>query len=379
MQQEQTNWAIDVMLENLRNLAENIYALKSLKFQAIKEAFYFHYENCQNYRNYCDISGFSPDELNFFEDLSKIPLLPLNVFKAYKVLSVDESEITMISKSSGTSQKFSIVYRDEITLRRLEKGLFYVLDQLVSGFNKGYVAMLIPPPDESDTWMVQILSRVFPKYFEDEDYFIKGGELDFKGFLQRLMDPGTPRPRHLFGPPFVLLKIAEIMKKRGIALQLDEGSIVSTGGGWKMYEGNKIDQKDFRQMISGVFGVPVENVRDGLNCTEINTWMIDCRCFYKHIPPWLHVTIRDPENPEKEVPHGEEGLIAYLDPLSNSYPAFVLTDDIGRLAVAEDQKCSCGMSGPCLHSEIRRASGAESKGCALKLSQYLSIEGNGRA
>jgi hypothetical protein len=46
-------------------------------------------------------------------------------------------------------------------------------------------------------------------------------------------------------------------------------------------------------------------------------------------PHWMKVSIRDPENPLKEVPCGEEGLIGIMD-LANMYScSFLLTGDKG--------------------------------------------------
>ena len=57
---------------------------------------------------------------------------------------------------------------------------------------------------------------------------------------------------------------------------------------------------------------------------------------------------------------GGTGALAFLDPFAVSYPGFVITGDEATLAPGG---CGCGLSGPFLEGEIRRASGLEVRGC----------------
>ena len=341
-----------------------------LKLKAIKESFVYHYNNCEKYRIFCKSRDFSPDKLKGFSDLSKIPLLPIGVFKKYDLLSVDKQDISIIAKSSGTTGSVSRVYRDKITIDRLTKGVFKMVDWMTEG-RKGFVGALVPPPGENDAWIIQSSSMIFPKYFDRVEHFIRGGRIDINYMMKILSDPDLPKPRHLFGPPFAYLMLAEALQKNSITIKLDEGSLIVTGGGWKSFEDKSIPKDTFRGIVSRLFSIPVQNIRDSLSCAEINSWITDCRCFKKHVPPWLHVSIRDPENPDEEVGVGEEGLIAYLDPLAHSYPGFILTDDVGKIIVEENEVCECGSIGPCLHENVRRAKGAEARGCALRLQELI--------
>ncbi|HHF56032.1 MAG TPA: hypothetical protein ENL42_03850 [Thermoplasmatales archaeon] len=342
-----------------------------LKFRAIKESFLHHYENCARYREYSESKKITPEEIKNFDDLSKIPLLPINIFKKYDLLSVKKEDIHIVAKSSGTTGNISKVFKDKLTVERLFKGVFKMMDWMVKK-RGGFVGALNPPPEENDAWMVQTVSLIFPQYFDKMEYFIKQGKIDIEYMIKRLLNPATPKPRHLFGPPFAYLKVIEGLKKTGINIELDNDSFAVTGGGWKMFADKSIPKGIFREMLSKEFSIPTENIRDSYSCTEINSWIVDCKHFKKHIPPWLHVSIRNPENPDEEMEEGEEGLIAFLDPLAHSYPAFILTDDIGKIVVGENEVCECGSIGPCLHEDIRRAKGAEARGCALKLQKLVN-------
>ena len=75
--------------------------------------------------------------------------------------------------------------------------------------------------------------------------------------------------------------------------------------------------------------------------------------------------VRDPRTFEK-LDDGKEGVITFLDSSSNSYPAFVVTDDIGYVT----NGCDCGLNGQVFHY-VRRVETVETKGCAMKLDQKI--------
>jgi long-chain-fatty-acid---luciferin-component ligase len=95
---------------------------------------------------------------------------------------------------------------------------------------------------------------------------------------------------------------------------------------------------------------------------ELNTVLFECDRHRLHIPPWLHVSARDPGTLDA-LPSGQTGVLAWLDPTAASYPAFLLSDDFG---VVNDSACACGRSGESV-AIVRRVRKVEARGCALKL------------
>ena len=342
--------------------------VKDIKFKIIKESYLHHFRNCKAYRNYCKSLDREPNDVKDYQDLVKIPLLPSNVFKERTILSVPKEEVTFYT-SSGTSGVVSRVGKDRITLQRAFKSYRIVTDKL-GRWRGAFVGIFSPDPKKLSTplWFSTLMASALdlPKefsFFVNEEW-----KIDVEKVYRELTETKT-RPRHLVGPPFMYLYYI----RQGQPVELDEDSIIGTGGGWKRFTGEMIEREEFEKLIAKHFGIQRENIRDGLNMVEINSVMLDCECKCKHIPPWLHVTVRDPKNPEEELPPGEEGLLGYLDPLAHSYPGFILSDDIGKIVVSENENCECGRAGPCLHTEIRRAKGTEARGCALKLEEFIEL------
>ena len=68
---------------------------------AVREAIAHHYANCPSFARWYRKQGADPDAK--IEDLSRVPFLPVSVFKRLPLESVPEQEIVRVLKSSATS------------------------------------------------------------------------------------------------------------------------------------------------------------------------------------------------------------------------------------------------------------------------------------
>ena len=159
----------------------------------------------------------------------------------------------------------------------------------------------------------------------------------------------------LAGAPYLF---KELLAMTGGTIPLAAGSVVMTGGGWKTFTGEKIEQHVLNQMIGEAFGIPVANVIDGYSMAEIHGVVPRCEHGRYHLPPMIEAMVVDEEmRPMK----GKDltGSFAFLDPFAVSYPGFIVTGDRVRMI---DEQCACGTYGPAF-TEIGRAPGREVKGC----------------
>ncbi len=162
----------------------------------------------------------------------------------------------------------------------------------------------------------------------------------------------------LFGAPYQLKELVEIISGSGEKPALKPGSFILFGGGWKTFEGEKIQKEELVKMISETFAVPSELIVEGYSMTEINATMPCCDYGRFHLPPHLEPVILN----EELVPlEGKDlrGAFGFLDPFALSYPGFIISGDNVRL---QDEACPCGIQGPAL-TEVGRSPGREIKGC----------------
>ncbi|MBN1222980.1 MAG: hypothetical protein JXB23_07000, partial [Candidatus Aminicenantes bacterium] len=111
----------DTVLEHPKPFHLDEKTAGKLKFDALKEMFEHHYNNCEEYRKYAEVNNVRPNDIKTIEDINKIPPVPSEVFRDVdKVISsVPEKDVVMIATTSSTTSKKPCKYPlDAVTLRR---------------------------------------------------------------------------------------------------------------------------------------------------------------------------------------------------------------------------------------------------------------------
>lgn len=163
----------------------------------------------------------------------------------------------------------------------------------------------------------------------------------------------------IYGAPYQLKQLCERMISSGNALKLLPKSTVSYGGGWKTFEGEKIERAKLIELIKEAFGVEDKYIFEGYSMSEMNVSLMRCVEGRYHIPPLIEPIIYDNALlPMKG--NTLTGCFGYLDPFATSYPGFIVSGDEVDLVV---EKCPCGRIGPAIVGEVRRAPSLEAKGC----------------
>ena len=199
------------------------------------------------------------------------------------------------------------------------------------------------------------------------------GEEKMLNLLENLDKTGEQL--YIASPPFQIYSIMLKMKERGIKLNLGESnSFLITGGGWKIFESRKVSEMEFSKMAEDILGIPSRRYTDLYGMSEMNGGAVSCEGRYKHVLPWIHPMVLDDN--QGHLGFDEWGRFAFLDPVANSYPGFIITGDKVKLL----EKCPvCEKTGFVLEPDITRMAGAEAKGCAnlmrgLMAEQFKKIE-----
>lgn len=405
--------------------------IEKSRLKAIREAFIHHYSNNFFYHKYCKENGVSPDDIQGMDDLHKIPMVPDRFFKDYPsenpkelyewLYTVSSVEIGnydftgkklqdflvwaekrldgVVNHSSGTTGKFSFMFRDDITSKRM----FYAAD-------KTLLFSVIPPTDDAHfiypgptkthltigRWIAEgtrVFDDVHRHFLTDRPLSIDilrvmSGQINGMGdklklmVIKKAMDKGQlklikllqemdkqKKQVYMLSFPFQIYDLMERMEEEGVRLNLGESnSVILTGGGWKIYEHKKVSIKEFAERVEEFFGIPKGHYRDLYGMSEMNGLALDCEHRYKHLSPWIHPMVLDEDN--EPVGYGEEGRFAFLDPAAHSYPGFIITGDKVRLL----ERCpECEREGIIIEGEISRMVGAEAKGCG-NLMRDLMVE-----
>ena len=405
---------------------------EEMRFKAIKYSFKHHYENNPFYQKFCKDNNVMPDDIKSNEDLSKIPLLPDKFFKDYPsgkdfalwlaniftgklpnvvidkknpsfedVVSSFNKAGLLISYSSGTSGKHTVMPRDKKT---------WLLSQYAIA--KAIVTMIYPYPfwekNVHAQWLMSNpfktnifagkIGEILYHLVEKSDCAIDrpvtaelirqamtGGikssiirmamKRENKKTINKLarwlekMDKEKNRAAML-GAPFLLYFAMNKLESDGKTLNFGERGVIVTGGGWKIYENERIPVEKFRKRANEILGIPEEQILDLYGMVEGNGWMVHCpEEHYLHIPTTYYYPMVLDKN-GSPVDEGEGGRFAFLDALSFSYPSFITTGDNVKL----HGECGCGRSSITIHPEVRRASGEEMRGCAEEMRRMLAVD-----
>jgi long-chain-fatty-acid---luciferin-component ligase len=331
--------------------------------QAIHSAASGHVQACEPYARLCQARGFTPDQIQDTRDLKRVPLVPSSAFKHQALLSVPPESIVKNCLSSGTQGTVSTVPRDDLTLQRFFGSARHLAALLIGLPERGTVFNLGPDSDEAgDLWfayVMGILELLYPaRNYLSGDTFAARQLIDDLASLDEGMTP------ILVGPPALFAVLAEEAQDSGVPLRLAEAEgFAVTAGGWKKYDGISIQPQVLASRLTTALGLAgPHRVRDAFNMVELNTVLFECEHHRKHVPPWLHVSARDPGSLDI-LPPGATGVLAWLDPTATSYPAFLLSDDFGLI---DTTACACGRLGASV-TITRRVRRVESRGCALKI------------
>jgi long-chain-fatty-acid---luciferin-component ligase len=371
----------------------SIEDLKDLQMKAIKQAFEHHYKNCEAYRYICkDLI-----EIKNFEDIWSIPQIHAEEFKKGGIISVSKDQIYTVVTTSGTSGSASSLPKDitsqlrlGIEIIRLILNVYYPLAAEYTGrtlaearryaLNNWTVNIFSPPPTESSSLMVKAFEPLLPIariLGIDVNFFLPNYEFDPKRVFEEMRGINQEKKMMLFlGFHYAFNRIMDYMDEMGERVELDPTGenmcVVIIGGGWKTLTGEKIKKNEFEKRLKDHFGLDDLFITEAYGFGEANFGIFNlCPDKKYHVVLPVPVRTRDPETLELQ-DYGEKGLISVWDPTMNSYPAFVITDDIGR--VSDYHECpACGFVGQDLEL-VGRLSKAEMRSCGLKIQQNLRGE-----
>ncbi len=341
-----------------------------LKTKLIIENFQYHFSNNSFYREACLSKGVSIESIKSYDDLVKIPLIPVKRFKdvdSHVFLTKGLEEIEYEMRSTGTSGIPSVSRRDSKTVDDAMLSLYAMYREFFK-ISSGAILYLMPSTEDiPEMGMIKVLGMI-EGMADGSWYAMKGKRFYVDEALEVLKRWEGKHTRHIIGPPFLVHRFIESLKKKNINLKLDKNSIIINLGGWKRYTGKQIPRREFNDLCNEYLGVPATHVRDTFGLVECNSLAVECKHNKKHVSPWVHYSVRDLNDLSKEVKDGERGVLAILDPISQSYPTFILTEDLVYLD--KTSTCECGRNGHKMNY-ISRVRGAEIGCCAINLEKQM--------
>lgn len=282
--------------------------------QALK-TFFFQYENIPVYREFVNLLGVNPIEV---QKVDQIPFLPISIFKTHKVLRESASYDT-IFKSSGTtgldrSQHF--IESLQVYEKSYNKGFSHFYGNI-----KDYTILALLPSylEQGESSLVYMVNDLIEQSKNTDSGFYLGNYTELISKLSSLESSG--KKTILLGVSYALLDLIELS-----TFQLQHTIVMETGG----MKGRRREmvKEELHSVLKKGFGV--KEIHSEYGMTELLSQAYSLGNGIFKTPPWMKVLVRDATDPLSLISNNQTGGINVID-LSNYYScAFIATQDLGK-------------------------------------------------
>lgn len=316
--------------------ADDIFTLSSRKaFDKLAlKVFRYQHEHNAVYRAFCDYLNTDVQQV---KTIAKIPFLPIQFFKTHEVIC-GEPVVEQIFTSSGTTGMS--------TSRHLVSDISMYEQSYRLGFSAFYGNI-----------QDYVVLALLPSYLEREgssliymvDDLIKRSEHPESGFYLHNTDELAQKLKKLdasgqnvllIGVTYALLDLVE---QHSFALQ---NTIIMETGGMKGRRREMI-REELHQVLCQGFGVP--SIHSEYGMTELLSQAYSLSEGIFECPPWMHVLVRDTEDPLQYIDSGKTGGLNVIDLANLNSCAFIATQDLGK----QYENGSFEVLGRFDHSDIR--------------------------
>lgn len=284
--------------------------------EASLKVFNYQAEQSPVYRDYLEGIGRDPGSVRRLEE---IPFLPVEFFRTHRVIC-DGVETDLVFESSGTSRSSpsrhhvadETMYRESFT-----RGfrLFYGPPEKIC-----ILALLPSYLERASSSLVYMMDHLIGHSAHPDSGFYLDNLEELSAKLQDRQADGYPTL--LMGVSFALLDLAAQFPM----LLGDHITVMETGG--MKGRRKELVREELHERLSRAFGV--KSVHSEYGMTELLSQGYSFGKGIFRAPPWMHVLMRDPNDPLTILPAGHGGGMNIID-LANLYScSFIATGDLGK-------------------------------------------------
>ena len=318
-----------------------------------------HYKNCNEYKKIINFLNFDMNNFN----LSKMPFIPVSMFKKHNLLSVQKKSVVKTLVSSGTSgNSSSKIYLDKYNSINQTKILSKIFSEITKSSER--LPMLIIDTSSVLKNRNSFSARGaailgFSRFGKDITYVLNDDlSLNFE-ILLNFLNKYKNKKIIIFGFTYLLWNhfYKPIMSKDTIPNLKD--SIIIHGGGWKKLSEESISNRKLKNSFKK--NMLVKNIINYYGMVEqTGSIFFECENGYLHTSIFSDIIIRKDNLSESK--ENEDGIVELFSVLPTSYPGhIILTEDKGRI-IGEDN-CPCGKLGKyfLIHGRLKNS---EVRGCS---------------
>ena len=315
------------------------------------------------FQRFCQQQGRTPRTVRSWRD---IPAVPINGFKDLTLSSVPVDRCERVFMTSGTTRAEVRGRHHHPDLRVYDLSMTCNFRQrFMAAFDAPRVAMGILFPDEDlmpNSSLAHYLALARREFGDGTSrHYIGADGLQVDALcaaLDRAVASGLPYA--LLGASYSLVHAMDALQAQGRCYRLPAGSRVLDTGGFKG-QSREMAPADFYRALGEVLGVPPAHCINMYGMTELSTQFYDDGNAtlppLKSGPHWIRTRVLDPLS-GREMPAGEQGILAHTDLGNYNAVLTILTEDVG-----------VQVEGGFLL--LGRAQGTQAKGCSLAVDEFL--------
>ncbi|MGF1534372.1 MAG: acyl transferase [Bernardetiaceae bacterium] len=297
------------------------------------EAFAYQATHNPVYRLYLTLIGCAIEQV---QHLSQIPFLPIACFKNFPVQTGRPDFVHYFESSRTTGQQPSKHYLKDLDWYAKVSRLAF--EQKYGNLSDYEILALLPAYLEQQRSSLVYMVRQFMQHAGSASGFYLYDHQALTQKIETLRD--SPRKLLLLGVTFALLDFA---KAHRATLPLQ--TIVMETGGMKG-RGEELPREAVHEQLCDAFGV--SQVHSEYGMTELLSQAYADRAGVFVPPPWMHVRLRDLNDPFSLAPIGSVGGIDVIDLANIESCCFIQTQDLGRYVAGGFE-----VLGRFDHSEVR--------------------------
>jgi len=305
-------------MNSRENLLSSIFTIRDKKeFEEISLAV-FRYQASENivFKKYLN---FLQKDIETINSIDNIPFLPIEIFKTEKVLSFFDSAELVFSSSATTDTVPGQHYVPDPTVY---KDSFQKAFQLFYGDPQDYCILALLPSylERSGSSLVYMMDKLIRSSGHQSSGFYLN---DHEKLSQTLLELKIRKQKTLLiGVTFALIDFAE-----KFSMDFPELIVMETGG----MKGRRTElvREEVHALLTTSFGVVKIHSEYGM--TELLSQAYSKGEGLFTCPPWMHVMLREPNDPFSKLAWGKTGGINVVDLANLDSCSFIETQDLGKI------------------------------------------------
>ncbi|MBP2831424.1 acyl transferase [Aquimarina sp. U1-2] len=300
-------------------LSETIFSIQNHAHfeQLALEVFRHQYIYNATYQRFCNLLGISKTSVTHIDH---IPYLPIDLFKHEQIVS-GHSSISKIFTSSGTTGNLtSKHYVQDLGVyeKSFRKGF-----QHFYGNIKDYIILALLPSylEREGSSLVYMVEKLIADNQQPESGFYLYDTEKLIAVLKNCIS--SNKKVLLLGVSFALLDLVE-----NYSITPNNNIVIMETGGMKGRRKEMI-REELHDILKRGFNVSQIHSEYGMTELLSQAYSKGDGIFY--CPPWMSVSIRNPEDPRTSLGYDKTGGINIIDLANINSCSFIATQDLGRV------------------------------------------------